>query len=94
MFQSAAFQVVLELAVHVIRLFPALLRQMDSDYRVMLFDNPIEKGLLGTVALVTTRIPLPGGRPCDTVFLYSLSLDCYVIQELRQRPELLSKLVF
>lgn len=45
----------------------------------------IEKGLLGSVALVTTSIPIPAGRPgrhmrhvprpCNTVFTYSLSLS-------------------
>src|SRR5690606_35649517 len=43
------------------------------------------KGLLGSVALVTTSIPIPAGRPgrhmrhvprpCNTVFTYSLSLS-------------------
>lgn len=50
----------------------------------MLLNNPVEKGLLGPVALVTGSrpvtfgIPCRGGerhdsRPCETVFLYSLS---------------------
>lgn len=63
MFQPSAVEVILELAPDIRRQFPALLRQMGSEYRVMLFDNPIEKGLLGTVAPVTTSIPLPGSRP-------------------------------
>jgi hypothetical protein len=90
-FETAAFQVVLELAVHVIRQFPALLRQMASERRVVFCDDPIEQGLLGTVALVTTSILVPGGRPgrrsvghdprpCDTVFLYSLSLNCGILK--------------
>ena len=58
---------------------------MSAERRVVFFDDLIEKGLLGTVALVTTSIPLPGGhpgrrvghdpRPCDIVFLCSLSLN-------------------
>ena len=89
-FETAAFQVVLELAVHVIRQFPALHRQMGSERRVVFFDDPIEKCLLGTVALVTTGILVPGGRPgrrvghdshpCDTVFLHSLSLSCGILK--------------
>src|SRR5690625_233863 len=50
-----------------------------------LVNDLIEKGLLGSVALVTTSIPIPAGRPgrhmrhvprpCNTVFTYSLSLS-------------------
>ncbi len=62
--QSAAFEITLELLLDIPRHYPAaLLHQMGTEYLVMLFDNPIEKGLLGTVAPVTTRTPLPGGRP-------------------------------
>jgi hypothetical protein len=56
----------------------------------MLVDDLIEKGLLGTMALVTTIILVPAGhpgrrvghdpRPCDTVFLYSLSLGCPILK--------------
>ncbi|HHE6971859.1 TPA: hypothetical protein ACPE9J_004816, partial [Escherichia coli] len=56
-----------------------------SECRVILVNDLIEKGLLGSVALVTTSIPIPAGRPgrhmrhvprpCNTVFTYSLSLS-------------------
>lgn len=80
MFQPPAFEVILELAAHVIRQILALLRQMGNECRVILVDDPIEQGLLGPVALVTGSIPVPGGRPgrrrvghdprpCDTVCL-------------------------
>jgi hypothetical protein len=46
--------------------------------------------LLGSVALVTTSILDPGGlpgrhlehdpHPCDTAFLYSLSLSCEILK--------------
>jgi hypothetical protein len=66
------------------RQYPALRRQMGGEGRVMLFDDPIKKGLLGPVALVTASIRVPSGipcrrsvghdsHPCDTVLPYSLS---------------------
>ena len=71
--ETAAFQVVLELAVHVIRQLSPLLRQMASERRVVFFDDPIEQGLLEPVTLVTTSVlvlvesprplPLPRARP-------------------------------
>jgi len=90
-FQSAAFEIILELPLDIPRHYPALLRQMGSERWVVLFNNPIEKGLLGTVALVTASIPLRRGRPgrrrvghdphpCDTVLLYSLSLGCGILK--------------
>jgi len=89
--QTAALKIVLEFALDIARQFPALLRQMSGERRVMLFDDPIEKGLLGPVALVTTRAthlagsPCPSvvghdPRPCDTVYSYSLSLVRLVMQ--------------
>jgi len=64
---------------------------MSPESRVILVDDLIEKSLLGTVALVSTSIPVPGGHPgsrsvahdphpCDTVFLYSLSLNCEILK--------------
>lgn len=90
-FQPAAFEVILKLALHIARQLPALLRQMGSERRIILVDDPIEQGLLGPVTLVTTSIPLPGGhpcrrrvghdpRPCDTVFLERLSPGCAVLK--------------
>ena len=88
--ETVAFQVVLELAVHVIRQFPALFRQMASERRVVFFDDPLEQGLLGPVTLVTTSVLVPAGHPgrhlghdpypCDFVFLYSLSLSCEILK--------------
>ena len=63
MYEMAAFQVILELPSHIRRQLPAPLRQMASERRVVFFDDPIEQGLLGPVALVTTSILVPGGRP-------------------------------
>jgi len=89
--QTAAFQVIVELPLDIVRQFPTLLRQMGDERRVMLFDDPIEKGLLGPMALVTTNAthlagsPCPSvvghdPRPCDTVYSYSLSLVRLVMQ--------------
>jgi len=36
---------------------------MSRECRVLRFDDPTEKGLLGPVALVTGSIPVPGGHP-------------------------------
>ncbi|MHC0225801.1 hypothetical protein ACYIRO_23845, partial [Escherichia coli] len=58
---------------------------LNEPVTVILVNDLIEKGLLGSVALVTTSIPIPAGRPgrhmrhvprpCNTVFTYSLSLS-------------------
>ena len=64
---------------------------MGSERRVILVDDLIEQGLLGPVTLLTTSIPLPAGhpgrrrvghdpRPCDIVFLYSLSPGCTILK--------------
>ena len=81
-FQPAAFEVVLEFSLYTARQLSALLRSIGSERRVVLFDDPIEKGLLGTVALITTSTPVPAGHPgrhlghdprtCVSVFLESL----------------------
>src|SRR5699024_4342230 len=67
------------------RQFLSLLCHKRSECRVILVNDLIEKGLLGSVALVTTSIPIPAGRPgrhmrhvprpCNPVFTYSLSLS-------------------
>ena len=64
MFQPPAFEVILEFALHVARQFPALRRKTGSERRVIRFDDPIEKRLLGPVALVTTNRPATLGIPC------------------------------
>jgi len=51
-FETAAFEVVVKLALHITCHFPASLRQMGSERRVVFLDDPIEQGLLGTVAFV------------------------------------------
>ncbi|EGG28264.1 hypothetical protein IMCC3088_562 [Aequoribacter fuscus] len=89
-FETAAFEVVVKLALHIAGQFPALRRQMGSERRVVFFDDPIEQGLLGPVTLVTTSVLVPAGHPgrhlghdphpCDTVFLYSLSLSCEILK--------------
>ena len=55
-FETAAFEVVVKPALHIAGQFPVPLRQMGSDRRVVFFDDPIEQGLLGPLALVTTSI--------------------------------------
>ena len=39
-FETAAFEVILELALHIARQFPALLRQKSRECRVILVDDP------------------------------------------------------
>lgn len=51
-FQPAAFEVVLKLALHIARQLPAPLRQMGGEGRIVLFNNLVEQRLLGAVALV------------------------------------------
>lgn len=62
-FQPAAFEVVLKFSLYIDRQLPALLRQMGRECRVILFDDPIEKGLCGPVALVTTSTSVPASHP-------------------------------
>jgi hypothetical protein len=75
---------VLELALDIRRQVPALHRQMRGEGRVIRFNDLGKQGLLGPAALVATRRPATLGipcrsgmghdsRPCETVFLYSLS---------------------
>lgn len=90
MFQPAAFEVILELALHIARQLPVPLRQMGDEGRVVLLNNLVEQRLFGPVALVTTSIPVPGGRPgrrvrhdphpYSTVFLHSISLNCGILK--------------
>jgi len=89
-FQPPAFEVALEFSLHITRQFPALLSQVGSERRIILLNDPIEQGLLGPVTLVTACIPIRGGhpgrrvghdpRPCNTVYLYSLSLGCRTLK--------------
>ena len=64
----------------------AAVRNVINEHRVMLFDDAIEQGLLGPVALVTGSLRVLGGRPgrrgvrhvsrpCDTVYLLALPAD-------------------
>jgi hypothetical protein len=41
MLQTAAMKIVLEFALDIARQFPALLRHMSGERRVMLFDDPV-----------------------------------------------------
>jgi len=66
-FKPAAFEVIVELPLDIARQFPALLRQMGGEPRIMLFDDPIEKGLLGPVALVITGATHLASSPCPSV---------------------------
>lgn len=52
-----------EFLLDIPRQFPTLLCYMGDKFRVILCDDPIEKGLLWPVTLVTTSIPVPGDRP-------------------------------
>lgn len=47
MVQQTTFEEILEFALHIARRFPALLRQMSGERRVVFFDDLIEKSLLG-----------------------------------------------
>ena len=53
MFQTAAFEVIVEFLPHITRQLRALLRQMGGKHRVMMFDDSVEKCLFRLVALVT-----------------------------------------
>src|SRR5690606_21230868 len=84
MLQPPALEKFFKFPLHIARQFLSLLCHKRSECRVILVNDLIEKGLLGSVALVTTSIPIPAGRPgrhmrhvprpCNTVFTYSLSL--------------------
>jgi hypothetical protein len=91
MIQPTTFQKIFKYPLHISRQFLSLLCHKRCERRVILIDDLIEKGLLGTMALVTTSIPLPAGhpgrrnmghdpRPCDTVALYSLLLNCGILK--------------
>lgn len=54
MFQPATSEVILELALDIGRQAPALRRKMSDEGRVVLFDDPVEQGLLGPVARWST----------------------------------------
>jgi hypothetical protein len=84
MFQPPAFEVILEFALDIPGQGYASLRQMGAEFRVILFNNPIEKRLLGPVAFVVESrwcrvstlcrsILEHDLRPCETVFSSSLS---------------------
>lgn len=63
-FQPAAFEVVLELTLYIVRHLPAMLRRMCHECRVVLIDDLIAKGLLRTIALlVATSTYVPADRP-------------------------------
>lgn len=65
-FETAASEVILKLPLHIIRQWPALPGHVLNQYRVMLFDDPIQKGLCGPVALVTSCRPPSLGTPCHS----------------------------
>src|SRR5574338_787145 len=85
MLQPPALEKFFKFPLHIARQCLSLLCHKRSECRVILVNDLIEKGLLGSVALVTTSIPIPAGRPgrhmrhvprpCNTVFTYSLSLS-------------------
>src|SRR5574343_2036199 len=85
MLQPPALEKFFKFPLHIARQFLSLLCHKRSECRLILVNDLIEKGLLGSVALVTTSIPIPAGRPgrhmrhvprpCNTVFTYSLSLS-------------------
>lgn len=57
---------ILQIPLHIARQFLSLLCHKRSECRVILVNDLIEKGLLGSVALVTTSIPIPAGRLAAT----------------------------
>src|SRR5690554_2696755 len=80
MLQPPALEKFFKFPLHIARQFLSLLCHKRSECRVILVNDLIEKGLLGSVALVTTSIPIPAGRPgrhmrhvprpCNTVFTW------------------------
>lgn len=61
-FQTSASEVVLEFPLHILWQCLTLSRQMVGKRRIMLFDDPIEKGLLRRMALVAVYTKTrPGG---------------------------------
>jgi len=88
-FETATFQVRLERTLDIARQYTAPRRHMGGESRVVLFDNLIQKGLFRPVTLVKTSVTDLGGipcrrgtghdsRPCDTLFVTSLSLATWV----------------
>ena len=63
MLQQSTFQKFFEFPLHITRQFPALFCHERCERRVIFIDDLIEKGLLGTMALVTTSILVPAGHP-------------------------------
>ena len=53
MLKTAAFEVIVELPLDIARQYRTMSRKMGGKYRVMLFDNRVEKYLFGLVPLVT-----------------------------------------
>jgi hypothetical protein len=85
-FETPAFQVIIEVALHIARQYPALRRQMHHECRVILIDDPVEQRMLGPMALLTTNartgssVPCCSmvrneSRPCDAVQAYSVLWD-------------------
>ena len=70
MVQPTTFEVILEFPLHVTRQGRALRRHVRNECRVVLFDDPIEKGLLGPVALVTANVGTGRGVPCRSAVRY------------------------
>jgi len=66
MFQAAAFQEVIEFPLDIRRQYRALFRQMGGERRVILFNDLIEKSLLGPMALVTVSTQSHAGIPCHS----------------------------
>jgi len=62
--ETPALELVFELPLNVARQRPVLGRQLGSEGQVVLFDDPVEQGLLGPVALVTDSAQSRAGRPC------------------------------
>ena len=62
MLQPPALEKFFKFPLHIARQFLSLLCHKRSECRVILVNDLIEKGLLGSVALVTTSIPIPAGR--------------------------------
>ncbi len=62
--QASAFEIRLELPLHVVRQRPARPGHVFNEPRVVLLDDPVEQGLLGPVTLVSGGAPWRVGTPC------------------------------
>jgi hypothetical protein len=93
-FETAAFQILIELPTNVVRQYSALGCPLHLEVGIVLFDKPIEKRLLRTVTVnIRNRmrfIPSNGNKICQVLanqqrdFTYNASMRAF-LDELRRR---------